>query len=101
MTGLPGWLSQQDILRPLAPIMAVRGDTFRIRFYGEDTDGLTGKVTGVAIGEALVQRLPEYLDASEDAWKLPSASTAAGNLNNTFGRRYEVLQIRWLNQNEI
>ena len=39
--GLPGYLKQQDILRPLAPIMASRGDTFVIRAYGETINPIT------------------------------------------------------------
>lgn len=89
--GAPGWLMQADILDPLGPFLVVRGDTFRIRGYGEATDA-SGNVVARAWCEAVVQRNPEWLDPAEDAatWpvKLPR--------NQRFGRRFTPVSFRWL-----
>ena len=95
--GLPGYLKQQDILRPLAPIMTCRGDTFTIRVYGDSVNPVTGDPTGIAWCEAVVQRMPEYTDDTIAAWELPPE----GNNNDRFGRRLKVIQFRWLNGDEV
>jgi hypothetical protein len=95
--GAPGWVSQGDLLRILKPAATVRGDTFVIRFYGEDQDS-GGNVTARAYGEAVVQRMPEYIDPTDRPSVSYSAATAA---NKNFGRRIEVVSFRWLSSNEI
>jgi hypothetical protein len=62
---MPGWLSQADVLTPLAPVISARSDTFRIRAYGEvGPDNPEVKVWC----EAIVQRIPEYIvDYAEGA----------------------------------
>ena len=95
--GLPGYLKQQDILRPLAPIMTTRGDTFVIRAYGETVNSMTNEITGKAWCEAVVQRVPDYLDDSIDAWDMPTT----GSLNEKFGRRFKIIQFRWLDHDDI
>jgi hypothetical protein len=95
--GLPGYLKQQDILRPLAPIMTTRGDTFVIRVYGESVNAVTNEITGKAWCEAVVQRVPDYVDDSTDAWDIPTA----GSLNEKFGRRFKIIQFRWLDRNDV
>jgi len=95
--GLPGYLKQQDILRPLAPIMTCRGDTFTIRAYGESVNPTTGIPTGKAWCEAVVQRVPEYADDSTDAWDIPTA----GSFNERFGRRLKIIQFRWLSSDDV
>jgi hypothetical protein len=92
--GAPGVINQADILTPLAPILTARGDTFRIRAYGEA--GLTGGTKVKVWCEAVVQRVPEYLDPSDEPWVTP---TKPGNLR--FGRRYEIVSFRWLSPSEI
>jgi hypothetical protein len=97
-TGIPGWLTQADILQELGPLISVRSDTFKIRAYGEAIDPTTGKVAARAWCEAIVQRLPEYLDTTN----LPTARDAAlSPINKVFGRRFELVSLRWLNANEI
>jgi hypothetical protein len=55
---MPGWLSQADVLTPLAPVISARSDTFRVRAYGEvEIDRSNVKVWC----EAIVQRVPEYI----------------------------------------
>jgi len=83
---------QADILDPLGPAIVARGDTFRIRAYGEAlTD--KGAVAASAWCEALVQRVPTYMDPSEAADVAPPKKPA----NVRFGRRYEWVSLRWLN----
>lgn len=92
--GSPGVLTQADILTPIAPVMTARGDTFRIRAYGEA--GPAGGPKTQAWCEAFVQRLPEYLDPSEDPWVDPQLPE-----NKKFGRRYVIIGFRWLSPSEI
>ena len=97
-TGIPGWLTQADVLQTLGPLISVRSDTFKIRTYGEAIDPGTGKVAARAWCEAIVQRMPEYLDTIN----LPTArDTALNPINRAFGRRFEIISLRWLNANEI
>ena len=94
--GLPSYLKQQDIIRPLAPIMTSRGDTFVIRTYGESVDPVTKKVMGKVRCEAIVQRVPNYVEDSIQAWEIPSL----GSQNEKFGRRLKIVSFRWLNDND-
>lgn len=105
--GAPGYVTQADLLMPLAPKITVRSDTFRIRGYGQTTD-LQGRVTGEAWCEAVVQRIPEFVDSSSD--HLPelemvdSQGAATGNLNATnaaFGRKFVIKSFRWLTPDEV
>ncbi len=115
--GLPGFLTQSDVLEPLAPSLTVRGDTFTIRAYGESSDG--SGVKARAWVEAVVERTPRYVNARNMGHMGPGANTAtdtprvlehatgkhaAGKLsevNKRFGRRLEIKSLRWLGPNEI
>lgn len=103
-TGIPGDITQADILRPLAPRLSARSDTFRIRAYGEVQDS-SGNVIASATCEAVVQRLPEYLDSStNDPWDDNDDLTSPrplGVINERFGRRLKINSFRWLNPKEI
>lgn len=92
--GAPGVLTQADLLTPIAPTLTVRGDTFRIRAYGES--GQVGGTTVTAWCEAIVQRLPDYLDSADVAWAAPTRPS-----NIRFGRRYAMVSFRWLTAAEI
>ncbi len=94
--GTPGYVTQADILQPLAPILAARSDTFRIRTYGEVVNPVTGERSGRAWCEAIVQRAPDYLDSSEAA-----AADPATDANRRFGRRFTIVSFRWLTADDI
>jgi hypothetical protein len=95
--GVPGWVRQADILRPLAPILSARDDTFVVRCYGDARDA-SGKVTATAYCEAVVRRTRNFCD-SVDAADLATTPTAA--INRTFGRKFEMVSFRWLSNSEI
>lgn len=103
LAGLPGYLSQGDLLTGIAPVITVRGDTFRVRAYGEWTSP-DGHVFS-ACCEAFVQRAPDYLDPSDDASRpvIDDIGEAADlqEVNRRFGRRLDLLSFRWLAQNEF
>lgn len=101
----PGWLSQADVLQAIAPSLASRSDTFVIRAYGEVNDPVDSpassaepEVKARAWCEAVVQRMPDYVDDSQR----PTLSRAALNAENrTFGRRFQVVSFRWLSSDDI
>ncbi len=109
--GIPGWVSQNDVLRVYGPLMSVRSDTFTIRAYGDSIDPLTQKVRGRAWCEAVVQRLPEFVngdDAPEvavnkqaEAHGVWAQNEDLADENKLFGRRFELISFRWLNEDEI
>ncbi len=94
--GAPGYVKQADLLTPLGPLISVRGDTFTIRTCGEAHDK-GGKVLSRVYCEAIVQRFPDYVDGADDASVFPPASEA----NKTFGRRFHIISLRYLNHEEI
>ena len=96
--GAPSILTQGDLLGALAPVATVRGDTFKIRAYGEATSS-TGKVQARAWCEAVVQRVPEFVDPA-DAPETPVASLTC-QPNKSFGRRFRIVSFRWLTPREI
>lgn len=97
-TGIPGHISQADLLTPLGPLLQARSDTFTIRAYGSSTDG-GGRVLADAWCEAVVQRIPEYLNPVDrpEVRELDLSSS----INKTFGRKFRVVGFRWLNTGEI
>ncbi|BCU77024.1 hypothetical protein [Luteolibacter sp. LG18] len=103
--GMPTFLQQGDILQSLGSTLTARGDTFRVRAYGEARDG-SNKVIARAWCDAVVQRLPDYVDAS-NASEIPAfASTGTPNpavstVNRQFGRRYQIASFRWMLPSEI
>jgi|GEM_PF-4449957 len=96
------WLSQAAVLNTLAPLLAVRSDTFTIRVAAETLNpaldaGDPERVSARAWCEAVVQRLPEYVDAGEDAMAWPAALAD----NRTLGRRFRIVAFRWLGPDDI
>jgi hypothetical protein len=106
-TGIPGDITQADLLLPLAPRLAARSDSFRIRGYGEARSKDGTQILAKATCEAVVQRFPEYLDPITDAannepWDEASSSgTTLNATNQKFGRRFKIISFRWLSSNEV
>lgn len=100
--GTPGWVRQADIIRPIAPVLSARDDTFTVRAYGEVRHELTGEVTARKWCEAVVQRTADYVDADADeATIAPSNLTLTSELNKRFGRRFSIISFRWLSADEV
>lgn len=105
LVGTPGYLTQGDLLQALAPCITPRSDTFRIRSYGSTTDR-QGRVVAEAWCEAVVQRIPEYVDAaanepSDHPSRDPdNADFQLSVVNERFGRRFRIVSFRWLNEAE-
>jgi type II secretory pathway pseudopilin PulG len=98
--GTPAYISQADILQPIAPLINARSDTFVIRTYGEAlaADGKT--VLAKAWCEAVVQRYPEYLNP-QDKPETPVTTPGLQAENKAFGRRILIKSFRWLSDKEI
>lgn len=96
--GAPSMLTQGDLLMALAPVITVRGDTFRIRAYGESRNK-EGEVNAKAWCEAVVQRTPEYLDSADSPEVKTEALAEAAN--RRFGRRFVITSFRWLSPEEV
>jgi hypothetical protein len=93
--GTPPYISQADILTPIAPIIQVRSDSFVVRTYGEARSPDGSRVLARAWCEAVVQRVPDFIEPATD----PAAADPAdlqSNANRTFGRRLVIQSFRWL-----
>ncbi|TVP82692.1 MAG: hypothetical protein EA353_00175 [Puniceicoccaceae bacterium] len=91
MFGVPGYLTQADILSSLGSALTVRGDTFTIRAYGESMKGITGEVDARAWCEVVVQRVAEPVEEGDSIVR-PSGR---------FGRSFKILSLRWLTDDDI
>lgn len=94
------YITQADILSAIGASLSARSDTFMIRAYGETVNPTTQEVTARAWCEAIVQRMPDYLNAEADAAWTPPADLNS-SLNQNFGRRFNVIAFRWLSADEI
>jgi type II secretory pathway pseudopilin PulG len=100
--GVPGWVRQADILRPLAPVLSARDDTFLIRAYGDARDKQDpSKVLAQAWCEIVVRRNTQYVDPTDAPTVDPHSSEMVSEMNKRFGRRFEIVSFRWLNRREI
>ena len=100
--GLPGWIRQADILRPMAPRLSARDDTFTIRAYGDVRDPINStRIVARAWCEATLVRTAEFVDATDEATVLPNSTDMNSELNKVFGRKYTVVSFRWLTPEEI
>ena len=106
--GMPGWVYQADVLALLGPVLTARSDTFVVRAYGEAGREPGGEAPPKAWAEAIVQRFPQYRDASNPAHTPvdPDEAESLGlspltGTNANFGRRFEVIAFRWLSPGEL
>jgi hypothetical protein len=95
--GIPGYLTQADVLHSLAPVITCRSDTFTVRGYGEARDA-AGKVIARSWCEAVVQRMPAFVDPSDTA---DTAVASLSPVNQAFGRRFEIISFRRLPSAEL
>jgi hypothetical protein len=95
--GIPGYLTQADVLQSLAPVITCRSDTFTIRAYGESKDA-TGKVLARRWCEAIVQRIPDFVDSSDAA---DTEIASLSPVNQAFGRRFSIVSLREVPSAEI
>ncbi|MBC8126580.1 MAG: hypothetical protein H8M99_05475, partial [Gloeobacteraceae cyanobacterium ES-bin-144] len=96
--GAPGIVKQADLLTPIAPVLAVRSDSFIIRGYGEKLDASGSKVLARAWCEAVVERDCGFVDSSDPP---ETAITNLNPVNRKFGRRFVIRSFRWLHSSEI
>jgi len=95
--GVPGFLTQGDILSSLGSAVAVRSDTFRIRAYGEARRG--NQVSARAWCEAVVQRTHGFIDPVDPPET--AVDDLSSNSNKEFGRRFAIISFRWLSPEEV
>ncbi len=93
--GISQYISQADILSVIGSQLTVRSDTFVIRAHGS-----VGEQAAVAWCEAVVQRLPDYINPEADAPHVQPAQLG-DPANQTYGRRFRIVSFRWLNEDEI
>jgi hypothetical protein len=119
MEGSAGFIEQGDVLEPLGGNLCARGDTFRIRASGAAYDK-SGKLLARVTCEATVVRSPDYMisgpvesagseTSGNSALLPPMLPATTGNqlisnpklnpINQKFGRRFEVLHLKWLSNN--
>lgn len=89
----PLYISQSKIMGLLSNFATVRGDTFLIRAYGDVIDPATNAVRSSAMCEAIVQRMPDFVNSGN----APDASTGSLNAENQrFGRRFHIVAFTWV-----
>jgi len=121
LASAPTYLTQADILKQIGSFITVRGDTFKIRAYGEVKNPLTNIIESKAWCEMIVQRYPEYVDNSmsspadvenrerelglqndaENDTILQDFTDAGTPVNIHLGRRFKVVSFRWLSELEV
>jgi hypothetical protein len=90
-------VKQGDLLTTLGPLVNVRGDTFVIRGYGEARDPSGKSVLARSWCEAVVQRVPDFVDPSDEA----HVTAPKSKMNLNFGRRFNIVSFRYLDPKEI
>ena len=93
----PKYITQADILAKIGSGLTARSDTFTIRTYGETVNPVTQDINSRAWCEAVVQRLPGYVEDSVSPWDTPTATSQS----ETFGRKFKIISFRWLSPNDI
>lgn len=95
--GIPGWVTQADLLQVVGPALAPRSDTFTIRAMGESVDA-KGEPRARAWCEAVVQRGVAYVSPADPPER--AAKDLSDPSNKIFGRRMELVSFRWLSADE-
>ena len=95
--GIPGYLTQGDIVQVIGSSLRPRSDTFMVRAYGESVDG-RGKVKARAWCEAIVQRTPDPVNP--DSTGLNPLIDDGGAVVD-FGRRFRMVTFRWMGPSEV
>ncbi len=90
--GAPGYLMQADILQTLSPSLFARSDTFKIRAYGCAKDS-SGKILAKAYCEVIVQRSTQPIQ--------PDSSGINPIKDDEWGRKFNIIRFRWMNENEL
>ena len=86
-------LNAGDVLEALLPVLAVRGDTFKIYAQGASMTALGRREAQVNL-EVVVQRFPQCFDSAQDAMTPPEKLNL---MNRCFGRRFKIVSYRWMN----
>ncbi len=110
----PTSLLQSDILAAIGNSLTIRSDTFTIRAYGDVSDKAGSPAAGTCWIEAVVQRIPDFMDSSQDSDTAVNADAVANpngsglghnpNLlpvNINLGRRFVIISMRILKPNEL
>lgn len=105
----PAALMQSDILSVIGSALTTRSDTFTIRAYGDVSDRPGSNVSlGGCWIEAVVQRTPEFCDASQPPETEVCNPTDGGlhnpllkNTNKILGRRFQIVSVRVLSPKEL
>jgi hypothetical protein len=93
----PLYLSQSKLIGLFATSAVARGDTFIIRTCGDTVNPITGEIDSKAWLEAVVQRIPEYVDDSQE----PQTDTGLNATNDSMGRRLRIVSLHWMSEDEI
>jgi hypothetical protein len=97
--GMPGSLTQADLLNKIGHLLQARSDTFVIRSSGDTINRFSSganQSSGQAYYEIIVQRTPEYVDSSELAYDPVNSAT-----NRKFGRKYQIVSQGWVSREDI
>jgi len=97
--GTPAYVNQADILTTIAPLIQARSDTFVIRGYGEARTPDNTRITARAWCEAVVQRVPDFIDPRDEAHVTTAAMRQP--LNRRFGRKFLIQSFRWVPSTEV
>ena len=97
--GMPGSLTQADLLNKIGHLLQARSDTFVIRSSGDTINEFSAganQSSGQAYYEIIIQRSPEYVDSSQLAYDPVSSAT-----NQKFGRKYQIVSQGWVSREDI
>ena len=92
----PGYFMQSDLLSRIGSVLQARSDTFVIRAYGDI--GGPDNPTARAWCEIRVRRRADYVDQTDPAELHPDQTLP---VNQFFGRRFEIIDFRWLSMEDV